>query len=129
MADFNLNSLAATLRNIVNIPELRKRMLFMFGLLALYRVGSWIPTPGVNAEALAGFFQAQSGTIFGFLDISPAGTCPVFYFCSGITPYITASIIFQLLTGCLALSGTAFQGRRSRSPQDQPVHPIRDGRG
>ena len=97
MADFN--SLAATLRNIVAIPELRKRILFMLGLLALYRVGSWIPTPGVNAEALAGFFEAQSGTMFGFLDVFSGGNLSrLSIFALGITPYITASIIFQLLT-------------------------------
>lgn len=97
MADFN--SLAATLRNIVNIPELRKRILFMLGMLALYRVGSWIPTPGVNAQALAGFFQSQANTIFGFLDIFSGGNLSrLSIFALGITPYITASIIFQLLT-------------------------------
>ena len=97
MADFN--SLAATLRNIVNIPELRKRILFMLAMLALYRVGSWIPTPGVNSEALAGLFAQQSGTIFGFLDIFTGGNLSrLSIFALGITPYITASIIFQLLT-------------------------------
>ena len=97
MADFN--SLAVTLRNIVSIPELRKRILFMLGMLAIYRVGSWIPTPGVNSEALAGFFESQAGTIFGFLDIFSGGNLSrLSIFALGITPYITASIIFQLLT-------------------------------
>ncbi len=97
MADFN--SLVVTLRNIVSIPELRKRILFMLGMLAIYRVGSWIPTPGVNSEALAGFFESQAGTIFGFLDIFSGGNLSrLSIFALGITPYITASIIFQLLT-------------------------------
>ncbi|MFQ5737910.1 MAG: preprotein translocase subunit SecY [Acidobacteriota bacterium] len=89
----------ASLKNIVNVPDLRKRILFMLGLLAVYRVGSWIPTPGVDSNALQQFFAAQAGTIFGFLDIFSGGNLSrLSIFALGITPYITASIILQLLT-------------------------------
>ena len=97
MADFT--PLLTSIRNILNIPDLRKRVFFMLALLAVYRVGSWIPTPGVDSGALQAFFQQQSGTIFGFLDIFSGGNLSRFsIFALGITPYITASIILQLLT-------------------------------
>ena len=95
----DLNNLAVTLRNIANIPELRKRILFMLGMLAVYRVGSWIPTPGVNTLALQQFFETQAGTMFGFLNMFSGGNLSrLSIFALGITPYITGSIIFQLLT-------------------------------
>jgi preprotein translocase subunit SecY len=94
-----LSSVTGSLRNILKIPDLRRRILFMLGLLAVYRVGSFIPTPGVNSAALQQLFASQSGTIFGFLDIFSGGNLSRFsIFALGITPYITASIILQLLT-------------------------------
>ncbi len=97
MAD--LGTVATSVRNILNIPDLRKRILFMLAMLAVYRVGSWVPTPGVNAAALQRFFESQAGTIFGFLDIFSGGNLSrLSIFALGITPYITASIILQLLT-------------------------------
>jgi preprotein translocase subunit SecY len=97
MAD--INPLLNSVRNIVNIPDLRKRILFMLGLLAVYRVGSWIPTPGVDSSALQEVFRQQAGTIFGILDIFSGGNLSrLSVFALGITPYITASIILQLLT-------------------------------
>lgn len=89
----------SSIQNIFSIPDLRKRVLFMLGLLAVYRVGAFIPTPGINHEALEQLFQAQSGTIFGFLDIFTGGALRRFsIFALGIMPYITASIILQLAT-------------------------------
>jgi preprotein translocase subunit SecY len=71
----------------------------MLGLLAVYRVGAFIPTPGINHEALDALFEAQAGTIFGFLDIFTGGNLRRFsIFALGIMPYITASIILQLAT-------------------------------
>ncbi len=97
MAD--INPLLTSVRNIVAIPDLRKRILFMLGLLAVYRVGSWIPTPGVDSSALQEVFRQQAGTIFGILDIFSGGNLSrLSVFALGITPYITASIILQLLT-------------------------------
>ncbi len=88
-----------TIRNILSIPDLRKRVLFTLGLLAVYRVGAHIPTPGVNVAALEAFFEQNRGTIFGFLDIFSGGNFRrLTIFALGIMPYITASIILQLLT-------------------------------
>jgi preprotein translocase subunit SecY len=85
--------------NIASIPDLRKRMLYMLGLLAVYRLGAFIPTPGINHAALLSLFEQQSGTLFGFLDIFSGGNLRRFsIFALGIMPYITASIILQLAT-------------------------------
>src|SRR5512139_3140960 len=89
----------SSIQNIFSIPDLRKRVLFMLGLLAVYRVGAHIPTPGINHDALELLFQTQAGTIFGFLDIFSGGALRRFsIFALGIMPYITASIILQLAT-------------------------------
>jgi preprotein translocase subunit SecY len=86
-------------RNIFAIPDLRKRVLFTFGLLAIYRIGSHIPTPGLNATAFEEFFRSNAGGLLGFLDIFSGGALRrLSVFALGITPYITASIILQLLT-------------------------------
>jgi preprotein translocase subunit SecY len=93
------NPIYNSIVNIFSIPDLRNRVLFMLGLLAVYRVGAFIPTPGINNEALEQLFQAQAGTIFGFLDIFTGGNLRRFsIFALGIMPYITASIILQLAT-------------------------------
>jgi preprotein translocase subunit SecY len=87
------------LRNIFSIPELRKRVMFTFLLLAVYRLGSFIPTPGVNPEALGEFVKAAQGTILGFLNMFSGGALGrMTIFALGIMPYISASIILQLLT-------------------------------
>jgi preprotein translocase subunit SecY len=89
----------SSIQNIFSIPDLRKRVLFMLGLLAVYRVGAFIHCPGINNEALEQLFQSQSGTIFGFLDMFTGGSLRRFsIFALGIMPYITASIILQLAT-------------------------------
>ena len=86
-------------RNIFSIPELRRRVLYTFGLLAVYRLGAHVPTPGVNPKAMAEFFQSQAGGALGFLDIFSGGALRRFsIFALGIMPYISASIILQLLT-------------------------------
>jgi preprotein translocase subunit SecY len=86
-------------KNIFNIPDLRKRILFMLGLLAVYRIGTRIPTPGIDANALEQFFTQNGGSAFGFLDMFSGGNLRrLTIFALGITPYITASIILQLLT-------------------------------
>jgi preprotein translocase subunit SecY len=89
----------SSIKNIASIPDLRKRVLFMLGLLAVYRFGAFIPTPGINNEALEALFKSQQGTIFGFLDVFSGGNLRRFsIFALGIMPYITASIILQLAT-------------------------------
>jgi preprotein translocase subunit SecY len=87
------------LANIFRIPDLRKRVLFTLGLLAVYRLGAFIPTPGINADALAQYFNANSGSALGLADLFTGGNLRrLTIFALGIMPYITASIIFQLLT-------------------------------
>jgi preprotein translocase subunit SecY len=89
----------SSIQNIFSIPDLRNRVLFMLGLLGVYRIGAFIPTPGIDHAALEQLFQAQQGTIFGFLDIFSGGNLRRFsIFALGIMPYITASIILQLAT-------------------------------
>ena len=85
--------------NIFNVPDLRKRVLFTFLVLAVYRLGAHIPTPGVDPEAINAFFKASAGSIFGFLDIFSGGALRrLSVFALGIMPYISSSIILQLLT-------------------------------
>jgi preprotein translocase subunit SecY len=92
-------NLVETFRNIFAIPDLRKRIIFTFLLLAVYRLGSHIPTPGVDPVALSEFFKAMSGGVFGFLDLFSGGALRrLSVFALGIMPYISASIILQLLT-------------------------------
>jgi len=87
------------LLNIFRIPDLRRRILFTLGLLAVYRLGGHIPTPGVNADKLAQFFESNRGSFLGFVDLFSGGQLRrLTIFALGIMPYITASIILQLLT-------------------------------
>jgi preprotein translocase subunit SecY len=88
-----------SLRNISSIPDLRKRVLFTFFLLAVYRLGAYIPSPGINPEAMAEFTKQAAGTILGFLNLFSGGALGrMTIFALGIMPYISASIILQLLT-------------------------------
>ena len=87
------------LANIFRIPDLRKRILFTLGLLGVYRLGAHIPTPGINADRLQQFFEQNRGTFLGFIDLmSGSQFRRLTIFALGIMPYITASIIVQLLT-------------------------------
>ena len=85
--------------NMFRVPDLRKRVLFTLGLLAVYRLGGHIPTPGINIQRWEEFFTSQAGSIFGFFDLFAGGNIRrLTIFALGIMPYITASIILQLLT-------------------------------
>jgi preprotein translocase subunit SecY len=85
--------------NIFRIPDLRRRILFTLALLAVYRLGGHIPTPGVNADRLQQFFEQNRGSFLGFVDLFSGGQLRrLTIFALGIMPYITASIILQLLT-------------------------------
>lgn len=87
------------LQSAANIPELRRRILFTLIMLAVYRMGVQIPTPGINGEALAAFFTQNAGTLFGMFNMFSGGALENFsIFALGIMPYISASIIIQLLT-------------------------------
>jgi preprotein translocase subunit SecY len=87
------------LSNAWRVPELRRRVLFTAIILALYRLGSWIPAPGVNSDQIKQYFSNQGGTILGLLNVFSGGALSQFsLFALGIMPYVTASIILQLLT-------------------------------
>jgi preprotein translocase subunit SecY len=94
-----MNKFFEAVANIFRIPDLRRRVLFTLGLLAIYRLGGHIPTPGVDANKLDQFFRtAGAGTVFGFMDLFSGGMFRrLTIFALGIMPYITASIILQLL--------------------------------
>ena len=81
------------------MPELRRRVIFALGMLAVYRLGVHVPTPGIDRAAMAAFFDQQKNTLFGFLNLFSGGALEQFsVFSLGIMPYISASIILQLLT-------------------------------
>ncbi|MCS7312865.1 MAG: preprotein translocase subunit SecY, partial [Acidobacteria bacterium] len=87
------------LANVFRVPDLRRRVLFTLGFLAIYRLGAVVPIPGIDPKALEEFFQTQRGTIFGIIDLFTGGAFErMTIFALGIMPYITASIVLQLLT-------------------------------
>ncbi|MBA3300419.1 MAG: preprotein translocase subunit SecY, partial [Thermoleophilaceae bacterium] len=89
----------STLANSVRIPEIRKKLLFTAAMLALYRLGAYIPAPGINTEAVSELNQFSGSNVLGFLNLFSGGSLSRFaIFALGIMPYITASIILQLLT-------------------------------
>jgi len=86
-------------KNIGKIPELQKRILFTLLLLIVYRIGAHVPTPGIDTAALAAFFEQAKGSLLGFFDMFAGGALSnLSVFALGIMPYISASIILQLLT-------------------------------
>ncbi len=88
-----------SLKSITEIPDLRKRILFTMGMLAVYRLGAFIPTPGINADVFEQMFNQMGGSLFGLLAMFSGGSLRrLTVFALGIMPYITASIILQLLT-------------------------------
>ncbi len=111
-----LERLVTSLQNILKIPELRSRVLFTLAMLAVYRVGAHIPTPGINNEELFKFLTERGGALMGFLDIFSGGALSrLTIFALGIMPYISASIILQLLTVVVPhLSKLAKEGERGR---------------
>lgn len=89
----------SSIQNILSIPELRRRILFTLGMLTVYRVGCHVPTPGVDAQVLATFFEGTQGTLLGLVSAFTGGALErMTVFALGIMPYISASIILQLLT-------------------------------
>jgi preprotein translocase subunit SecY len=86
-------------QNIGRITELRQRILFTFAMLAVYRIGAFIVTPGIDAGVIRGFFEQMAGTVFGLFSLFSGGALEqLSIFSLGIMPYISASIILQLLT-------------------------------
>jgi preprotein translocase subunit SecY len=85
--------------NALRVPELRRRVLFTAMILALYRLGSWLPAPGVDSNAVSNFVNSRGSTIFGLLNLlSGSSLSRLSLFALGVVPYVTASIVVQLLT-------------------------------
>ncbi|PYU33084.1 MAG: preprotein translocase subunit SecY [Acidobacteria bacterium] len=94
-----MNRFFQALANLFRIPDLRKRVLFTLAMLAVYRIGAHIPTPGINADLLQQLFEQGRGSVLGILDLFSGGNFRrLTIFALGIMPYITASIILQLMT-------------------------------
>ena len=108
--------LVSALRNIFKIPELRARVLFTLAMLIVFRIGAHIPTPGIDGEALSKFLMERGGAVMGFFDIFTGGALSkVTIFALGVMPYISASIIFQLLTVVIpSLAKIAKEGEEGR---------------
>ncbi|GJL67798.1 MAG: protein translocase subunit SecY [Nitrospirales bacterium] len=111
-----LERLVTSIQNIFKIPELRSRVIFTLSMLAVYRIGAHVPTPGINNEELFKFLTERGGALMGFLDIFSGGALSrLTIFALGIMPYISASIILQLLTVVVPhLSKLAKEGERGR---------------
>jgi preprotein translocase subunit SecY len=89
----------AAVRNMFNVPDLRRRIFFTLGLLAIYRLGAHIGAPGIDQKRLAEVWRDVAGTLLGVLDLFSGGNFrTISVFALGVTPYITASIILQLMT-------------------------------
>ena len=103
-------------QNIFKIPELKSRVLFTLALLTVYRIGAHIPTPGINGEELSKFLTDKGGALMGFFDMFSGGALSrVTIFALGIMPYISASIILQLLTVVIpAIGKLAKEGEAGR---------------
>src|SRR5215467_4500796 len=94
-----MNRFFEAFRNLFRIPDLRNRVLFTLALLAVYRIGAHIPTPGINWRVLESIFQQGAGSFLGIFDLFSGGNLRrLTIFALGIMPYITASIILQLMT-------------------------------
>lgn len=109
-------SVLSSFQNIFRIPELKNRIVFTLALLTVYRIGGHIPTPGINGEELSKFLSEKGGAIMGFFDMFSGGALSrVTIFALGIMPYISASIIFQLLTVVIpAIGKLAKEGEAGR---------------
>ena len=117
----------ATIRNAWKIADLRKKMIFTFFVLLIFRLGAAIPVPYVNVDALTNYFNAElSGTILGLYNaMSGSAFSQATTFALGIQPYINASIIIQLLCIAISLSGAAAEGRRrGRQEKARAHHPL-----
>jgi preprotein translocase subunit SecY len=94
-----MNRLIQAVANIFRVPDLRRRVLFTLALLAVYRIGAHIPTPGINTDLLQQLFEQGRGSVLGIIDLFSGGNFRrLTIFALGIMPYITASIILQLMT-------------------------------
>src|SRR5437763_8852870 len=94
-----MEKLFAAIRNMFNVPDLRRRIFFTLGILAIYRMGAHVSAPGINKTRLDQVWHDVSGTLLGVLDLFSGGNFRLIsVFALGVTPYITSSIILQLMT-------------------------------
>ena len=108
-------------QNASKIPELRRRVLFTLAMLAVYRLGVHVPTPGIDRHAMAAFFEQQKGTLFGFLNLFSGGALEQFsVFSLGIMPYISASSFLR--SSFLIWNG--FQKRARWADAKSPSTPV-----
>jgi preprotein translocase subunit SecY len=99
VANSSISNPAATLADATRFTEVRQRLLFLFGALVVYRIGTYIPVPGINPEAVAKFFEDQASTILGIVNMFSGGALSrLSIFAMGVMPYISASIIVQMLS-------------------------------
>ncbi|HDN94784.1 MAG TPA: preprotein translocase subunit SecY, partial [Nitrospirae bacterium] len=99
-------SIVNSFKNVFRIAELKSRIIFTLALLAVFRIGAHIPTPGINGEELSKFLLAKGGALMGFFDMFSGGALSrATIFALGIMPYISASIILQLLTVVIPVLG------------------------
>src|ERR1700743_518733 len=93
-----MNQFFEAFANMFRIPDLRKRILFTLAMLAVYRLGAFLPTPGINTDVLTQLFQQNQGSVLGIIDLFSGGNFRrLTVFALGIMPHITASIILQLM--------------------------------
>ena len=117
--------MASGLDGIGKIPELRRRILFTLALLAVYRVGVFVTTPGVNRGVMEQIINQASGSFLGLFNMFSGGALEqMSIFALGIMPYISASIILQLAT-VVVPKLAALQKGGDGAKKDQPVHPLR----
>src|SRR5260370_6747919 len=94
-----MNQFFEAFANMFRVPDLRRRILFTLGILAVYRLGAFLPTPGVNTDVLTQLFQQNQGSVLGIIDLFSGGNFPRLpIFSLGIMPHITPSLILPLLT-------------------------------
>ena len=107
--------------------ELKKRLWFTLGCLIVYRLGTYIPLPGIDPQVMAQIFQQQRGGILGMFNMFAGGALErMSIFALGILPYISASIILQLMTAISPTLEALKKEGESRAQEDQPVHPLPD---
>ncbi|MHB1815598.1 MAG: preprotein translocase subunit SecY, partial [Steroidobacteraceae bacterium] len=94
-----LNNPAAALSEAARLGDIRSRVLFLLGAMVVYRIGTFIPVPGINPVEVARFFQQRSGTILGIVNMFSGGALSrLSIFAMGVMPYISASIIIQMMS-------------------------------
>ena len=117
---------AAQIAKTGKFGDLRRRLVFLLLALVVYRIGAHIPVPGIDPDQLAQLFKGQQGGILSLFNMFSGGALSRFtVFALGIMPYISASIIMQLLTYVVPHVRAAEEGRRGGPPQDHAVHPLR----